>query len=349
MARSIVSHRLAGTPSASEQDASRSPMEGTDERFSAFASVQASAKSKHRPESETTRRTLILDADPRDIEAKRKELPPDVMVEPEVLRQPASLIHDIASVVPSIGPAVLGSGESLHLIITAQGAPLAGVAVNVMLVARVPGAGQQTMTSTVTDAKGNASINYDSQQWTPSVAIVVPREGFWSWWQTNPQNRMVIDLQALPKSGPVGWWHQIMGINQQLESEGEGIRIGVVDSGVGPHPYLTQVEAIGAFINGNYDKSPRACLDAQDHGTHVSGIINARPSPSSGDFIGIAPGADVFMARVFPNQAEQKQTQSTGANQGDIANAIDELRSNHQVDLINLSLGGPTPSQIELD
>jgi subtilisin family serine protease len=121
----------------------------------------------------------------------------------------------------------------------------------------------------------------------------------------------------------------------------------VVDTGVGPHPYLTQVQSIGSFVNGKHDASPQAGRDVEDHGTHVSGIINARPPASSGDFIGIAPKADVFMARVFPDKAES-QAGSNGANQGDIANALDALSTN-QVDLINLSLGGPTPSQIELD
>ena len=58
------------------------------------------------------------------------------------------------------------------------------------------------------------------------------------------------------------------------------------------------------------------------------------------DFAGLAPGADVFTARVFaPNK---------GANQGDIAAAIDAMVNAHEVDLINLSLGGQ-PSIIEYD
>ena len=49
----------------------------------------------------------------------------------------------------------------------------------------------------------------------------------------------------------------------------------------------------------------------------------------------------LFCARVFPP--------NEGANQGDIANAIDELSRERHVDLINMSLGAASPSLIELD
>jgi subtilisin family serine protease len=41
--------------------------------------------------------------------------------------------------------------------------------------------------------------------------------------------------------------------------------------------------------------------------------------------------------------------QATSASNGDVAIAIDALVNEHQVDLINLSLGGFQPSQVELD
>ncbi len=80
--------------------------------------------------------------------------------------------------------------------------------------------------------------------------------------------------------------------------------------------------------------------DIDAHGTHVCGVIGARPNASSA-FAGLAPGVDLFCIRVFPS--------GQGANQGDIADAIDQLSRHNQVDLINLSLGATTPSQIEHD
>jgi subtilisin family serine protease len=78
----------------------------------------------------------------------------------------------------------------------------------------------------------------------------------------------------------------------------------------------------------------------QTHGTHVSGIIGARPPADSSDFAGIAPGCDLYVGRIF--------TETGGGNQGDVANAIDALCEQHSADIINMSLMG-APSSIEHD
>jgi subtilisin family serine protease len=130
-------------------------------------------------------------------------------------------------------------------------------------------------------------------------------------------------------------------MNRYLRDRGEGIRIGVVDSGVGPHPYLQNATSVGAVINGQYDPAPAAGADVLGHGSHASGIMIARPVDGSGDYCGIADGADVLSIRVLTPEGQ--------ASQADIADAIDLLTIEPRVDLINLSLGGPQPSQIEQD
>jgi subtilisin family serine protease len=174
----------------------------------------------------------------------------------------------------------------------------------------------------------------------PSLLMVEPDSGTWNWWQNYPQGSVSIDLQPLPKGGPLGWWHYLAGVQQDGARRGAGIRIGVVDTGLGSHPYLSHVKSLGAVINGAHDTSAKAGLDVLGHGTHVSGIMAARPPQGSNDYAGVASGADVSVIRVFPPQGE--------ANQGDIAEAID-LLSEQGADLINLSLGGPQPSEIERD
>jgi subtilisin len=84
-----------------------------------------------------------------------------------------------------------------------------------------------------------------------------------------------------------------------------------------------------------------------EHGTHVAGIIGARPGGDSGDFGGIAPGADVVCARVY-RAASATDIEETASN-GDIATAVDFLAMQEGVDLINLSLGGVRGSEIEQD
>lgn len=345
MARFIISHRLAGKVSASAQDASRAAVEKAAGGMRAFASVAG----KVEPKGEATRKTLVVDCDPRDMEATRADFDADVMVEPEAPRLPAALflrsVATAAAEAPTAASAA-GIGAMLNLTLNSQSAPVAGAQATVLFGGLFTGASTSVVTES--DAKGKLSVAYDPRQWYPKTAIIVPKDGYWSWWQNNPYDQLVLELPALPKSGPVGWWHQIMGVKDYSETRGRGIRVGVADTGVGPHPYLAHVQSIGAFINGNYNKAAAAGADIEDHGTHVSGIIGARPPSSSGDFAGLAPGADVFVARVFPNKEEAAGGPSS-ANQGDIASAIDALSSNHQADLINLSLGGSQASEIEQD
>src|SRR5262249_28385815 len=115
---------------------------------------------------------------------------------------------------------------------------------------------------------------------------------------------------------------------------------GVTYTGVGPHRNLTHAMQIGAYINGQR-LPPAAATDVDAHGTHVSGTIGARPL-NAGDYGGIAPGCELFVARIFPGP-------ETGASNADIANAIDALSRDHKVDLINLSLGATTPSEVVHD
>jgi subtilisin family serine protease len=170
---------------------------------------------------------------------------------------------------------------------------------------------------------------------------VLPRASYWGWVVANPANDQVVEIPALPKDGPLGWWAKAVGVTTYDPRRGAGTRIGVVDTGVGPHPYLSHVEGVGSQVNGVFTAGRKAALDVDEHGTHVSGILAARPVDESRDFAGLAPGASVFVVRVFP--------EGGGASQGDIAEAIDLLSVQHEVDLINLSLGSPSPSEIERD
>jgi len=116
------------------------------------------------------------------------------------------------------------------------------------------------------------------------------------------------------------------------------VRVGVIDTGLGPHPNLAHANVQGAYIDGQFD--PDGGADVDSHGTHVAGIIGARPN-NQGEYAGLAPGVDLYTVRVFPP--------GQGANQGDIVNAIDHLSIVNSCDLINLSLGSSVGSDIEHD
>jgi subtilisin len=107
---------------------------------------------------------------------------------------------------------------------------------------------------------------------------------------------------------------------------GAGVTIGVVDTGVGPHPPDL---VVAGGVNTVTGEDPADFGDnGNGHGTHVAGIIAAR-----GDMRGVAPGVTLRSYRVFGRGAG-------GASNFAIAKAIDRAVTDG-CDLINLSFGGP--------
>ncbi|HET9441970.1 MAG TPA: S8 family serine peptidase, partial [Acidimicrobiales bacterium] len=116
-------------------------------------------------------------------------------------------------------------------------------------------------------------------------------------------------------------------------STGAGIKVGIVDSGVDlAHPDLQGRIAAAASCVGARGNSA-ACTagggqDVNGHGTHVSGIVAANKDNGIGT-TGIAPSAQLVVARVFQNDA---------ADLGDVEAGI-RWAVDQGARVVNLSLG----------
>jgi subtilisin len=334
MARYVMANRRSGKFHEYEKRASRASL---DTSFNTLLAANVHLLGDTNPSDDLKRRVMIFEAEPSQIEAKKSNLPQDVMIEPEILHYTDISQRFFSAFSPFAAvaePLPVAAGASLTVAVVGSGNPLAGA--EVILFLRSSGGLARKLTAT-TSPLGQAIFNF-SPIWMPTALVVVPAGGFWSVVVRGPADGMTITVPPLPQDGPLAWWHRALGINNPDLTRGSGIRVGVIDTGVGPHGFLSHVARVGSFINGTFD--PGGGADADSHGSHVCGIIGARPSTAS-DYIGIAPGVDLFCARVFPP--------GQGANQGDIADAIDSLSKDHQVDLINLSLGASSPSEIERD
>lgn len=126
------------------------------------------------------------------------------------------------------------------------------------------------------------------------------------------------------------WFHAAVGSPAAWRSaKGAGVRVAVVDSGVGPHPDLSVVGGHD-FTGGDGQWT-----DLAGHGTHVAGICCARGDNGIGGS-GIAPQADVLSARVLGSNG-------MGTIDGIAAGIIWSADQGARV--INLSVGGPTGSR----
>ena len=334
--RLIIANRLSG-------EGSRRRKLDAVERVANTLSANTDILRDSQPKAEEKRRVLVVDADDADVSTLAAELGEDVLIEPELPRYTAEAGYSaLDALVEAQGsdPVAPGLGQALEFTVVGDGKGVVGARVLCVL-SPLSGVGAGTRMESATDKDGKVGFNFDPVRYWPSLVAIEPSNSFWSALVAPPPLGGEVTLGLLPKSGPDAWWRQMVNVASHDLSLGAGIRIGVVDTGFGPHPYLKHVKGLGAITASGDQRTAKATKDSLGHGTHVTGLIGARPVDGSGDYAGIAPGADLAVIRVFD--------ETGGAHQGDIAEAIDAMAIDFEADVINLSLGAAEPSMIERD
>lgn len=325
----IVSHRRAGKFRESEKQASREALDSA----ATMAVRSAHVITDNTPGDDLARRTLLMEGTEAQMNALAVNAPDDVIVEPLIehhYEKTALGAFAATKVVPADSTFPAGTGLDVNVQVRADGQPLPNSTVTLVVRALD---GERMALEAISGNDGFARFSM-SLLFQPLFAVAVPYAEFWAVSAPITGGGATIVCPPLPGRQRIDWWHRDTGFPVYDEDAGTGIRVGVIDTGFGPHGHLSGTDE-GAFIDNGFD--PNGGADIGRHGSHVCGTIAGRPGPAL-RHAGVAPGVELFSVRVFPPDA--------GAANNDIANAIDFLSRERQCDLINMSLGAPVPSLI---
>ena len=182
-----------------------------------------------------------------------------------------------------------------------------------------------------TNAQGAVGLNLGGAARVERL-YVYTEIGFWGAFKKNVRTASGIKVVVTPLD--LGFTDALRHYyGTAADTAGQGVTVGVVDTGVGPHQDLVvaggENTVLGEAANDFGD-------NGAGHGTHVGGIVAARGTPPGG-IRGLAPAAVLMSYRVFGKGAE-------GASNFAIAKAIDRAVT-AGCDLVNLSLGGGDPDE----
>jgi membrane-anchored mycosin MYCP len=126
----------------------------------------------------------------------------------------------------------------------------------------------------------------------------------------------------------------------QQFSTGAGVKVAVIDTGVNPHPFLTDH---GRLVGGGDYITPstsNGTSDCDGHGTLTAGIVAADTRGTDLGFTGVAPDATIVAIRqtssLFKQQVNGQDGGQTAGTPGTLASAI--------VHAVNLGVGVITTS-----
>ncbi|MCL4365603.1 S8 family peptidase [Patescibacteria group bacterium] len=124
---------------------------------------------------------------------------------------------------------------------------------------------------------------------------------------------------------------------------GKGVTVAVIDSGIYPHPDLTQpnnrIVAFRDFIN-----KKTLPYDDCGHGTHVAGIIAGNGNQSNGLYRGVAPEANLVGVKVLDNTGSGRTSDVIAGIQW----AVDH-KATYNIKVVNLSLGASATESYTTD
>jgi subtilisin family serine protease len=281
------------------------------------------------------KKAKLIEVIPDDLPALRASHP-SVRVVPVVYFQRAVMRYRLAAAVgvritrAKLKTALKSTTITVTVTSATDGKPVAGA----MVVAFTDFASRAGAQGT-TNARGQVGLALGASTRKVERVYVYPQFGYWPSLQNGITLRTGthIALQPIDLAYVDCVRHFYSGVSLSL---GEGVTVGVIDSGVSTNHADLVVQGGQNTVPG---ERPQEFGDngTEGHGTHVAGIIAARGTPPKG-IRGVAPRATLRSYRVFPQGGNNASNYA-------IAKAID-AGATDKCDLLNMSLGGGAPDTV---
>lgn len=195
--------------------------------------------------------------------------------------------------------------------------------------------GQYSGYHSVTGADGVCNFEVARSRQKFEDVIVDDRAGYWTRRLGTVKlnsGLTTIELNPLPckKSALYDWGAQFAGMSDGLP-QGEGVTIGIIDSGVSNHPSLNLAGGHNCVLEETFDRWDE---DLIGHGTHCAGVLAATIAQGSG-IKGYVPRARVFSYKTVPKNETRPRYDA-------IVEAIKRAVKD-RCDIINMSFGSSIP------
>src|SRR5690349_1309778 len=154
-------------------------------------------------------------------------------------------------------------------------------------------------------------------------------------WLVAPQREITVAAATAPAGGDATTVRQMLGL-PATGSEGRGVTVAVVDTGIADVPDLA------GQLAGRVDLTGTGDGDGYGHGTFMAGLIAATGEASGGAYRGVAPGAKLVDVKVADDDGRTDLTTVLRGLQW-----VSDHREDVQVVNLSLSSDSPLPYQID--
>ena len=270
----------------------------------------------------------LIEATPQEALALRAAQP-SARIVPVLHYSPAvAPRREVRAQVASLARQTAPGPITVRVVSESDAAPVAGAFV-LAFTDLAGGAGARA----VTDDDGYAELDLDGPSAPVERLYVYPVTAYW----TLRLEAMTLTDGTEIKLHPIdlGYTDSLRHYYRDVADDaGEGVTVGIVDTGVAEHPDLV-IDGGANTVAGEDDTDFGDNGDG--HGTHVAGIVAARGVPPTG-IRGVAPGVKLRSYRVYGFGQRQ-------ATNFAIAKGIDQAVADG-CDLVNISFSGGMPDPV---